>query len=146
MVGQQDSCLPGQEGPRRQHDPQPPEGLQIWIAVAHATEERQLIALFRRSRVVSPSSTAVKVSGSWSHVAGSLRSPVAAAIGCEFLPRGSQTTAPHTPDRPRGVANVLRTGQPESYPEISDELLAAIAQDSEELELAQSPGVVSFRR
>lgn len=54
-----------------------------------------------------------------------------------------QRRRPPTPDAPRGVANVLRTGQAEFYPEISDELLAAIAQDAEELELAQSLGLRS---
>jgi PAS domain S-box-containing protein len=50
---------------------------------------------------------------------------------------------PPTPDAPRGVAKVLRTGQPEFYPETSDELLAAIAGDAKELELAQSLGLKS---
>jgi len=50
---------------------------------------------------------------------------------------------PPTPDAPRGVAQVLRTGQPEFYPETSDELLAAIARDAKELELAQSLGLKS---
>ncbi len=50
---------------------------------------------------------------------------------------------PPTPDAPRGVAQVLRTGRPEFYPETSDELLAAVARDAEELELAQSLGLKS---
>jgi PAS domain S-box-containing protein len=54
-----------------------------------------------------------------------------------------QRRYPPTPDAPRGVAHVLRTGQPEFYPERADELLAAIARDAEELELTRSLGLKS---
>jgi len=50
---------------------------------------------------------------------------------------------PPTPDAPRGVAQVLRTGQPEFYLETSDELRTAIARDAKELELVQSLGLKS---
>jgi PAS domain S-box-containing protein len=54
-----------------------------------------------------------------------------------------QRRYPPAPDAPRGVAHVLRTGQPEFYPETSDELLAAIAPDAEHLELTRSLGLKS---
>jgi PAS domain S-box-containing protein len=54
-----------------------------------------------------------------------------------------QRRYPPAPDAPRGVAHVLRTGQPEFYPETSDELLAAIARDAEHLELTRSLGLKS---
>jgi PAS domain S-box-containing protein len=47
--------------------------------------------------------------------------------------------APHIDD-PTGVATVLRTGEVEYYPEISDELLVAAAKDEEELALMRSVG------
>jgi PAS domain S-box-containing protein len=54
-----------------------------------------------------------------------------------------QRRYPPAPDAPRGVAQVLRTGQPEFYPETSDELLAVIARDAEEMELTRSLGLKS---
>ena len=54
-----------------------------------------------------------------------------------------QRRYPPAPDAPRGVAHVLRTGQPEFYPEPSDELLAAIARDAEHLELTRALGLQS---
>ena len=54
-----------------------------------------------------------------------------------------QRRYPPAPDAPRGVAHVLRTGQPEFYPETSDELLAAIARDAEHLELTRALGLQS---
>lgn len=44
---------------------------------------------------------------------------------------------PPDPDAPTGVPNVLRTGQSEYYPEITDEMLVAVAKNAEELELAR---------
>ncbi len=44
---------------------------------------------------------------------------------------------PPDPEVPGGVPTVLRTGQPELYPTISDELLAAGARDEEHLRLAR---------
>ncbi|MGB9300815.1 MAG: PAS domain S-box protein, partial [Anaerolineae bacterium] len=50
---------------------------------------------------------------------------------------------PPYPDAPPGPAHVLRTGRPEFYPEASEELLAAIARDAEQIELVRSLGVKS---
>jgi PAS domain S-box-containing protein len=47
------------------------------------------------------------------------------------------------PDAPPGAVQVLRTGRPEFYPEASNELLAAIARDAEQVELVRSLGVKS---
>jgi len=44
---------------------------------------------------------------------------------------------------PPGAVHVLRTGRPEFYPEASEELLAAIARDAEQVELVRSLGVKS---
>jgi PAS domain S-box-containing protein len=49
---------------------------------------------------------------------------------------------PH-PDVPPGAAHVLRTGQPEFYAEASEELLAAIARDAEQIEVVRSLGIKS---
>jgi serine phosphatase RsbU (regulator of sigma subunit)/PAS domain-containing protein len=46
-------------------------------------------------------------------------------------------------DSTNGVVQVLRTGQPEHYPDIPDEILVAGAQDAEHLELIRSVGMVS---
>ncbi len=50
---------------------------------------------------------------------------------------------PPDPDAPPGAAHVLRTGRPEFYPEASEELLAAIARDADQIELVRSLGVKS---
>ena len=50
---------------------------------------------------------------------------------------------PPDPDAPPGAIHVLRTGRPEFYREVSDELLAAIARDAEQIELVRSLGVRS---
>jgi PAS domain S-box-containing protein len=50
---------------------------------------------------------------------------------------------PPDPDVPPGAAHVLRTGRPEFYPEASEELLAAIARDADQIELVRSLGVKS---
>jgi PAS domain S-box-containing protein len=50
---------------------------------------------------------------------------------------------PPDPDAPPGAIHVLRTGRPEFYREASDELLAAIARDAEQIELVRSLGVKS---
>jgi PAS domain S-box-containing protein len=44
---------------------------------------------------------------------------------------------------PRGVANVIRTGATEFYPEISDAMLQAGARDAEQLEIARRIGYTS---
>jgi PAS domain S-box-containing protein len=50
---------------------------------------------------------------------------------------------PLDPDRPEGPAKVIRSGEPELLPQVSDELLAAIAFDDENLRLLQALGVRS---
>jgi PAS domain S-box-containing protein len=50
---------------------------------------------------------------------------------------------PPDPESPRGVPQVLRTGQPELYPEIPDELLVKSASDAEHLELLRAVGLKS---
>jgi PAS domain S-box-containing protein len=49
-----------------------------------------------------------------------------------------QARYPFDPEESRGVARVLRTGEPEYYPEISDEMLEAGARDAEHLEILRS--------
>ena len=46
-------------------------------------------------------------------------------------------------DAPTGVPNVIRTGKPELYPEISDEMIAASAVDAEYLRLIREVGIRS---
>ena len=50
---------------------------------------------------------------------------------------------PPDPDVPPGAAHVLRTGEPEFYPEASEESLAAIARDAAQIEVVRSLGVKS---
>ncbi len=50
---------------------------------------------------------------------------------------------PPDPDAPRGVAAVLRTGQPELAPEITEEMLRLAARDAEHLEMLRGLGVRS---
>ena len=50
---------------------------------------------------------------------------------------------PPDPDAPPGAVHVLRTGRPQFYPEASEELLAAIARDADQIELVRSLGVKS---
>jgi PAS domain S-box-containing protein len=66
------------------------------------------------------------------------RTPV--PVGRTPVPLGRD---PPDPDAPPGAVHVLRTGRPEFYPEASDELLAAIARDAEQIELVRSLGVKS---
>lgn len=47
-------------------------------------------------------------------------------------------------DAPSGVPNVLRTGEPEYYAEITDEMLAAAAKDDQELKLLRDLGLFSY--
>ncbi|MDQ2652312.1 MAG: ATP-binding protein [Chloroflexota bacterium] len=46
-------------------------------------------------------------------------------------------------DRPGGLARVLLTGEPEFYPEVTDEMLVAAARDARTLALARSLGFTS---
>jgi PAS domain S-box-containing protein len=50
---------------------------------------------------------------------------------------------PSNPQAPTGLYRVLRTGQPEIYPEITEALLAATAQDPEQLAIIQAVGFTS---
>ena len=50
---------------------------------------------------------------------------------------------PPDPNAPTGLFNVLRTGQTEFYPEISDALLEATVEDAEQLELIRTVGFTS---
>ncbi|HKQ05528.1 MAG TPA: PAS domain S-box protein [Blastocatellia bacterium] len=45
---------------------------------------------------------------------------------------------PPDPDAPHGVANILRTGRSEYYPEVDDALLAKMASDADHLELLRA--------
>lgn len=47
---------------------------------------------------------------------------------------------PPDPDAPIGVPNVLRTGKPEFYPQVTDELLVQVAKDADHLALLQGIG------
>lgn len=50
---------------------------------------------------------------------------------------------PPDPHAPSGVPNVLRTGTPEFYPDISEDLIVAAARDEEELALIRKIGFTS---
>ncbi len=50
---------------------------------------------------------------------------------------------PPNPDATQGVSKVIRTGQTEFFPEITDELLRAAVRSPEELEIAQRVGFTS---
>jgi PAS domain S-box-containing protein len=50
---------------------------------------------------------------------------------------------PPPPDAPHGAPNVIRTGRPEIYPEITDDLLVAAARDPEHLEIVRGVGMTS---
>ncbi|WP_017716068.1 PAS domain S-box protein [Kamptonema formosum] len=57
--------------------------------------------------------------------------------------RELQRRYPYDPNQPRGVAQVLRTGKSELYPEIPDSLLLASARDAEHLEILRQVGLSS---
>jgi PAS domain S-box-containing protein len=57
--------------------------------------------------------------------------------------RQLQQRYPENPDAPYGVPHVLRTGEPELYPEIPDSLLVASARDAEHLQLMRDIGFTS---
>jgi serine phosphatase RsbU (regulator of sigma subunit) len=50
---------------------------------------------------------------------------------------------PTNPDSVRGLPNVIRTGQPEIYPEITDDMLKLAAQDEEHLRILRELGLTS---
>jgi serine phosphatase RsbU (regulator of sigma subunit) len=51
---------------------------------------------------------------------------------------------PVDPEAETGVPNVIRTGQPELYPEVTDELLIEVAEDEEHLQLMRDLGLLSL--
>ena len=55
-----------------------------------------------------------------------------------------QERYPPDPEAPRGVMRVVRSGQSEFYPEISDEMLVTVARDAEHLRLMREIGFVSL--
>ena len=50
---------------------------------------------------------------------------------------------PPDPDAPQGVPGVLRSGKPEFYPEVTDEMLVASARDAEHLHIMREVGFTS---
>jgi PAS domain S-box-containing protein len=50
---------------------------------------------------------------------------------------------PPDPDAPQGVSRVLRSGKPEFYPEVTDEMLVATARDAEHLRIMREIGFTS---
>ena len=50
---------------------------------------------------------------------------------------------PPDPDAPQGVPRVLRSGEPEFYPEVTDEALVATARDAEHLRIMRKVGFTS---
>lgn len=61
----------------------------------------------------------------------------------EAMAKEYQRRYPADPDAPAGAANVLRTGEPEIYREITDEMLHAAALDPPHLELLRGLGLKS---
>ena len=59
------------------------------------------------------------------------------------LARELESRYPADPEAPTGTYNVLRTGRPEFYPDIPDEVLEAMAQDEEHLRLLREIGFTS---
>ncbi|HEX6287541.1 MAG TPA: GAF domain-containing protein [Herpetosiphonaceae bacterium] len=64
--------------------------------------------------------------------------PARESIGWDMVRR-----YPINPEAPGGTAYVLRTGQPELVPEISDSFLEAVAADAEHLRLLRTLGITS---
>jgi PAS domain S-box-containing protein len=54
-----------------------------------------------------------------------------------------QQKYPYDPDDPVGLANVLRTGKPELYPLITDEMIEGVARDDEHLHILKQVGFQS---
>jgi signal transduction histidine kinase len=59
------------------------------------------------------------------------------------LARALRERYPPDPDAPTGVPAVMRTGRPEMYPSIADELLVGIARDEEHLRVLREVGMTS---
>jgi PAS domain S-box-containing protein len=77
-------------------------------------------------------------SGDIQHVAVAHKDPDRIALAEEL-----RTRYPSDPESGTGVANVIRSGRPELYPEIPDAMLEAAARDEEHLRLIRSVGMVS---
>jgi PAS domain S-box-containing protein len=80
----------------------------------------------------------VEPDGSLQRVAVVHTDPVKVALAYEL-----QRRYPPDPDAPRGVYQVIRTGQAEFYPEISEAVLEAAALDEEQLDLISELGLKS---
>jgi PAS domain S-box-containing protein len=63
--------------------------------------------------------------------------------GLERLAEELHRRWPPDPDAPHGVSRALQTGEPELIPEISDDLIRAIAQDEEHLRIISTLGLRS---
>jgi PAS domain S-box-containing protein len=76
---------------------------------------------------------------------GSIDRAAIAAVDPELRRRAGEYARryPLDPDAPWGSPLVIRTGQPELTPEISDEALRAVAQDDEHFEMLRSLGLRS---
>ena len=77
---------------------------------------------------------------------GELKPVAVAHVDAAKLAMAREYQKRYPPDsaQARGVWNVVRTGQPELYEDISDELLTKVAQDAEHLELLRSVGMKSL--
>ncbi|HZT78814.1 MAG TPA: PAS domain S-box protein, partial [Gemmataceae bacterium] len=62
---------------------------------------------------------------------------------CVELARELERRYPFDPDEPHGLARVLRTGQSEFFPEITDDVLAALARTPEQLAALRQLGLRS---
>jgi serine phosphatase RsbU (regulator of sigma subunit)/anti-sigma regulatory factor (Ser/Thr protein kinase) len=77
---------------------------------------------------------------------GSLRNAATAHVDPEKVKLADEARRryPIDPDDAAGVANVIRTGRPELYPEILDELLVQGARDEDHLDLLRRLGLSSI--
>ena len=80
----------------------------------------------------------LKEDGAISQLAVTHKEPGGDAWGRELRRR-----YPPDPDAPRGVPRVLRTGEPEFYPEVTDEVLVAASRDAEHLRIMREMGFTS---
>jgi serine phosphatase RsbU (regulator of sigma subunit) len=76
---------------------------------------------------------------------GSLRSVAVAHVDPDQVRLATElrTRYPVDPDAETGVPNVIRTGQPELYAEVTDQMLADSARDEEHLRLIRELGLAS---
>jgi PAS domain S-box-containing protein len=80
----------------------------------------------------------VEADGSLRNVATAHKDPARVQLATELRAR-----YPVDPDSPTGVPNVIRTGKPELYPEVPEEMLMEAAQDEEHLRLIRELGLHS---